>query len=355
MADVGQPGSLARRALGSTGLECSLLGFGSGDNAGLMVVGSPSERERAVGEAIDSGVNYFDTAPSYGKGRGEEHMGKALGKRRDEVIVVTKVEIMPADRHRIAARVKDSLAASLKRLKTDHVDVVMIHNPPRREHDWQNLVWTPLTAEDYLREDGALAGLDAVISAGMAHHGGIACENVDPIALRDLLAEPLVEVLNVWLNVMNPSALVRRSATEVRGVSDFRGIADDAAAHHVGISAFRTLAGGAAMSAVSGVLERHRYAGGAYAHNKRWYEREVQMTSEITKALSLTDVAGVVELFYRFAITDARICTAVGGFSEVEHLRAAIRATQQGPLPEDDFNRVLTTWSDLFMAPAGAA
>jgi hypothetical protein len=79
------------------------------------------------------------------------------------------------------------------------------------------------------------------------------------------------------------------------------------------------------------------------------------MTSEITKALSLTDVAGVVELFYRFAITDARICTAVGGFSEVEHLRAAIRATQQGPLPEDDFNRVLTTWSDLFMAPAGAA
>jgi len=346
---------LPRRRIGATGLESSVLGFGSGDNAGLMVVGSPAERDEAVGLAIDAGVNYFDTAPSYGKGRAEENLGKALGKRREQVILVTKVEIMPADRHRMVDRVKDSLAASLKRLGTDYVDVVEIHNPPRFEHNWDKLVWTPLVPDDYLREDGALAGLDAVISAGMARHGGIACESAEPAALEVVVREPLVEVLNVWLNVTNPSALIPRTDSPVHGVTDFRGIADAAAQHDVGISAFRTLAGGAAMSAISGDLDRHPYAGGSYKYNRQWYEREVRSSAEIIRALSLNDIAAAVELFYRFAITDRRISTAIGGFSDLFHLKAAIRALQMGPLSAADFEQICATWRALFILPADAA
>jgi aryl-alcohol dehydrogenase-like predicted oxidoreductase len=355
VTDLGSAGQLPRRRVGTTGLEASLLGFGSGDNAGLMVVGTPGERDEAVGFAIDAGVNYFDTAPSYGKGRAEENLGKALRRRREQVILVTKVEIMPADRHRMVDRVKDSLAASLRRLRTDYVDVVEIHNPPRFEHNWERLVWTPLVPDDYLREDGALAGLDAVISAGMARHGGIACESVEPAALEVVIGERLVEVLNVWLNVTNPSALIPRADSAVHGVTDFRGIADAAARHGVGISAFRTLAGGAAMSAISGVLDRHPYAGGSYKYNTRWYEREVRSSTEIIRALSLHDIATAVELFYRFAITDRRICTAIGGFSELTHLKAAVQAMQKGPLPEAEFEQILTMWRGLFIHPADAA
>ena len=355
MTDLVSSRPIPRRKIGATGLESSVLGFGSGDNAGLMVVGTPAERDEAVGLAIDAGVNYFDTAPSYGQGVAEANLGKALGKRRDQVILVTKVEIMPADRHRMADRVHDSLAASLRRLGTDHVDVVEIHNPPRFAHDWDKLVWTPLVPDDYLREGGALAGLDAVISAGMACHGGIACESVEPAALEVVVGEPLVEVLNVWLNVTNPSALIPRTDSQVRGATDFRGIAAAAARHDVGISAFRTLAGGAAMSAISGVLDRHPYAGGAYKFNQQWYEREVQMATHIIRALSLNDIAAAVEFFYRFAITDHRVSTSIGGFSELAHLTAAISAVQKGPLSEADYEQVLTTWRGLFTVPADAA
>ena len=63
---------IARRPIGNTGIEASVLGFGTGDNAGLMVLGSPSEQRRAIDEAIAAGINYFDTSPDYGRGRAED-------------------------------------------------------------------------------------------------------------------------------------------------------------------------------------------------------------------------------------------------------------------------------------------
>src|SRR5438093_1005670 len=66
------------RALGKTGLAVSALGFGCGAVGGLMVKGEPGEQKRAIGHAIEAGIRYFDTAPSYGDGRSEEHLGRVL-------------------------------------------------------------------------------------------------------------------------------------------------------------------------------------------------------------------------------------------------------------------------------------
>ena len=63
------------RVLGRTNLRVSALGFGCGNVGGLMVRGTPAERERAVARALDLGVNFFDTAPLYGDGVSEEHLG----------------------------------------------------------------------------------------------------------------------------------------------------------------------------------------------------------------------------------------------------------------------------------------
>ena len=57
------------RVLGKTELQVSRLGFGCGNVGGLMIRGSAADRERAVARAIDLGINYFDTAPSYGDGQ----------------------------------------------------------------------------------------------------------------------------------------------------------------------------------------------------------------------------------------------------------------------------------------------
>src|SRR5258705_13769684 len=88
------------RTLGRTGLKVSALGFGCGDVGGLMVRGTPAERERGVARALEHGINYLDTAPSYGSGESEKNLGqvlRALKPTAPTAIVGTKWRLVAAD------------------------------------------------------------------------------------------------------------------------------------------------------------------------------------------------------------------------------------------------------------------
>ena len=95
------------RDLGKTGLRVSALGFGCGNVGGLMIRGSVAERERAVARAVELGINYFDTAPSYGDGQSEVNLGAALKAVRTPVYVGTKFRLT-----RVARSVARSTPAS---------------------------------------------------------------------------------------------------------------------------------------------------------------------------------------------------------------------------------------------------
>ncbi|MGH7341654.1 MAG: aldo/keto reductase, partial [Candidatus Rokuibacteriota bacterium] len=116
------------RSLGRTGLEVSALGFGCGDVGGLIVRGSPAERERAVARAVELGINYFDTAAAYGNGLSEQHLGQALRALRPDVYVGTKFRVPPEATGDIAGAVTRSLEASLGRLGLERVDLLQLHN-----------------------------------------------------------------------------------------------------------------------------------------------------------------------------------------------------------------------------------
>src|SRR5688572_9542265 len=104
------------RPLGRTGLRVSTLGFGCGNVGGLLVRGSPAERERAVARGIELGINYFDTASIYGDGLSEQHLGAALRALRADVLVGTKVRLTPGDLGEMAAAIARSTDESLRRL-----------------------------------------------------------------------------------------------------------------------------------------------------------------------------------------------------------------------------------------------
>ena len=123
---------MEQRTLGRTGLRVSALGFGCGDVGGLIVRGTPAERERAVRRAIDAGVNYFDTASSYGNGVSEQNLGATLKAVGVRPYVGTKFRVEPADAD-LAGAVGRSLDASLKRLAMDSVDLLQLHNLIVRE------------------------------------------------------------------------------------------------------------------------------------------------------------------------------------------------------------------------------
>jgi uncharacterized protein len=113
-------GEVPRRVLGRTGIEVSALGIG-GHTLGLA--GSEAEATRIVHEAIDSGVTFMDNAWEYHEGRSEEWMGRALQGRRDKVFLMTKV----CTHGRDAATGMRQLDDSLRRLRTDHLDLWQIH------------------------------------------------------------------------------------------------------------------------------------------------------------------------------------------------------------------------------------
>ncbi len=95
-----------------------------------------AEFARAIGRALDLGINCFDTAEGYGHGTSERALGEALGRRRDEAIVVTKFGMnykdMPNLRDSSPARVGASIDKSLKALGSDWVDVYLVHFPDHR-------------------------------------------------------------------------------------------------------------------------------------------------------------------------------------------------------------------------------
>ena len=123
---------MRHRQLGSTGLEISEIGFGAaplGEEYGPI---DPAEGERAVRYAIDSGIDYFDVAPYYGGTLAESRLGQALVGRRNSIVLATKVgRYREAASERFdfsAARVRSSLEESLRRLRTDYVDVYQAHD-----------------------------------------------------------------------------------------------------------------------------------------------------------------------------------------------------------------------------------
>ena len=113
--------------LGKTGLKVSRLGAGLAQ-LGQLAADDVDAAERILGGALDGGVNFFDTGECYGNS--EELIGKAVGHRRDEIVLATKAGHTPdksPERAWTGELVRDSIDRSLMRLKTDYVDVIQMH------------------------------------------------------------------------------------------------------------------------------------------------------------------------------------------------------------------------------------
>ena len=321
------------RTLGSTGLRVSALGFGCGAVGGLMVRGDRQAQVRGVARALEAGITYFDTAPSYGDGASERNLGSALRElgATQQVVVGTKVRLTAAEVQRPAAAVRRSVEESLGRLRLDRVDVLHLHNPVG--------VDTGSAVDPGLPEQGVLDGiagaLRQTVEDGLAGHVGFTAVGATG-ALHRVAVHDAYETAQVYLNVLNPSA-VRPGASG--GQQDFDGLAGHAAEHGTGVIAIRVYAAGA----LSGAPERHPIAflpprplipGSEYGD-------DVERARRLAHVAAEQDLESVLELGLRFALTVPAVSTALVGLSSPEHLESAIRWAERGPLPGDLFDRLL--------------
>jgi aryl-alcohol dehydrogenase-like predicted oxidoreductase len=212
------------RSLGRTGLRVSELCFGTmtfgGDGMYKAIGGTAqAEADRLVGVCLDAGINFFDTADVYSGGRAEQILGKALGTRRREVVVATKVRgrVGPGPNAVGLSRghILDSVDASLQRLGTDYIDLYQIHGYDALA-PWEETMRAldDLVRAGKVRYIGAsnLAAWHLMKALGISAREGLArfetIQSYYSIAGRDLERElcPLMESEQVGLLIWSPLA-----------------------------------------------------------------------------------------------------------------------------------------------------
>ncbi|MBI5643602.1 MAG: aldo/keto reductase [Deltaproteobacteria bacterium] len=164
------------RALGKTGLTVSEIGFGTwgigGDSYGPV---DDSESKETLRLAFEKGITFYDTANVYGAGRSERILGEALRDVRKEIVIATKVgSLSYSGRHMeqefTVRRIYEGIEGSLKRLKTDYVDVYQLHSPPADVLDDDHII----KALEDLKKHGKIRALgvsvrspeDGMVAAG---------------------------------------------------------------------------------------------------------------------------------------------------------------------------------------------
>jgi L-galactose dehydrogenase/L-glyceraldehyde 3-phosphate reductase len=326
------------RPLGRSGLRVSALGFGCGDVGGLIVRGTPAERERAVARAVEAGVNYFDTAASYGSGESERNLGltlKALGLRP---YVGTKFRLDPAERD-TAGAVTRSLEASLARLGMDGVDLLQLHNLVVRE-DGAPAPGRGLPVARVLGE--VVPALEALRRQGKIRFAGFTALG-DTAAVLQVIDAGVFDTAQVCLNLLNPSAAVAVPAGFP--AQDFQQVAERARQRGVGVINIRVLAAGA----LSGVVERHALAMASVAPIASGpdYATDVERARWLSPVVDKGYAADLVEASVRFSLNCAGVSTVLVGYSTHEHLEKAIEAVERGPLPPAAVDLLQGLWAGL--------
>ena len=149
------------RVFGNTGMNVSEIGLGAWQLANPdWGVDSKSEGLRIIQKSLEAGCNFFDTAPGYGGGRSEELLGEGLKSVRKDVILCTKFGHTAEGVTDFSTNaIRQSIEASLRRLQTDYLDILLMHNPPREMMDGrvaskQYEEFEKLKAEGKIREYG---------------------------------------------------------------------------------------------------------------------------------------------------------------------------------------------------------
>jgi len=312
-------GILEYRTLGRTGLKVSLLGYGTGGSGKFGVTAGldAGARTSLIRRCLDLGVNFFDTAGGYGDS--EKYLGESLsGVPRDSYVLCTKWSggTWLSDG---GITMRESVERSLRRLRTDHVDIFLFHTFMAGLYKDHLEKLYPEAAK--LKEEGKIRhiGFSQTLMKEPKSEGLALALESDP---------DLWDVLMLKYGIMNQWA-----AKDVLPL---------AKKHNVGIinmAVVRTT-----LSNPDVLAERL----------SEWRADGTIPADALTGDNPLgwlvhADVGSVAEAAYRFAADQAEIGTVLTGTGSVEHLESNVAAVERGPLGEADRNELLSllanSWS----------
>lgn len=317
------------RIFGRSGLRLSILGFGCGAVGGLMVRGSPADQDRAIGLALDAGINYFDTAVQYGNGVSETNLGRIMAARKPPgVAVATKVRIPSANFAAIGKTVAESMDGSLQRLKMDHVDIFHLHNPITLHGGGESLSVAQVRNE-------VVPAFEALRKAGKTRFLGITAVG-ETAALHEVIDAELIDSAQVSYNMLNASAAAALPPNYP--AQDYGRLFDHTRKAKVGVVGIRVLAAGA----LTGTAERHPIASPPPAPigSAHSYEMDLERARRLMPLVSEGFAGSLAEAAIRFAITHPAMGTILVGMATVEEFEGSLAAVLKGPLPQAALDRL---------------
>jgi aryl-alcohol dehydrogenase-like predicted oxidoreductase len=304
---------MERRRIGT--LEVSVVGLGCNNFA--RRIDEPASAA-VVHAALDAGVNFFDTADTYGGTHSEEFLGRALAGRRAQAVVATKFG-MAVDAQRQGAKpdyVRRAVEDSLRRLGTDYIDLYQLHKP---DPD------TPIA--------DTLGALDQLVRAGKVRE--IGCSNFSAVQLRE--AQRVVAPgAACFASVQNQYSLLHREPEET--------VLPECARGGVAFLPFFPLANGLLSGRFrhgEAAPEGSRFAPGAWGQ-RDWTEANLARV-EALRQFAAARGCSVLELAFCWLLAHPAVSSVIAGASRPEQVRANAAAACLKLNSEDlaDIDRLL--------------
>ena len=316
------------RDFGTTGLKVSRLVFGGGAVGGLLINQDDETKLAAVRRAVAAGINWIDTAPSYGQGRSEQALGWILKEIENKPYISTKFGIDTNDLSDIPGQIERSLEASLKRLQSESVPLYQLHNKIG-----EKIGEGMLPVSYILGSGGVLDILGRLKEQGLFDHIGITALGETSSILK-VIESGRIDSAQVYYNLLNPSAGLRLPPSWP--VYDFSGILEACQEHGVATMDIRVFS--------AGVIATDERTG-----------REAPLTpgdtvaSEARKAKAIfgkirLDYGSRAQTAIRFALAEPRLSCVIFGLAELEHLEQAIAAEAMGPLPAEGLEKIKSVY-----------
>lgn len=291
-----------QRPLGNTGLQVSELALGSLYTSSLA--GGVAETRKIISAARTSGITYVDTAPAYGDS--EETLGQAWDGQQNDFVLSSKLGGRPQPFDpRDAKALRESVETSLRLLKRDVIDVLMIHEPDRPlQYPW----WTSIRPY----AGPVLDVIDALKTEGKIKHAGLGGTTVSE--MTDLIRSDLFDVV---LTAFNFNILSREASVELIPEARKRGM-------------------GIVIGSVLGQGGLGRRYDEAVKHRPNWMSADRQrQLLKLYELLDSLEGMSLAELGVRWALSQPEPSTILIGPKTVEQLEASVTAAKKGKLDDD--------------------
>jgi len=294
--------------LGRTGLNVSVAGLGCGGHSklGLRTGGDHQNAVAIVRRALDLGVDIIDTSEVYGT---EEAIGEAVEGRRDEVVLATKLVVNTRSGMKNAAEIEDSIDASLKRLRTDRIDIYQAHGIPIDRYEAVVRDVYPVLAAARKKGKIRFIGITEGFSGDTDHK-----------TLREATKSNLWDTIMVGFNILNPCARAQ--------------VLPQAIAKNIGVLCMFTVRRGLQSVENLKTFTDKMIADGAL--DPAAIDRDRPLGFLLDEGI----VETLAEAAYRFARYEPGLHCILTGTGSIAHLEENIRSILKDPLPPDALARI---------------